>query len=594
MVYSYKRKSNRGSWEEKDMEAALAAVQESGESILNASKSFNVPYGTLHRHLKKGTAVKCLGRFQPVFTKVQELELKEYLLKMDSVFFGLTKKEFLELVFEFAEANKIPHPFKKLSAGDDWFKGFKERNPDITLRTPEPTSVARARGFNKPQVNRFYDLYSEILEKYKINATTLYNVDETGIHTTTNRPPKILSSTGKKQVGVISSSERGQLTTIIGCCNAAGQFLPPYFIFARKKMVDRLLDGSPPGSEATCTDNGWINGPVFLQWLQYFVHQVRPSPEKTILLLMDNHISHKYYPALEFARENNVVFLSFPPHTTNKLQPLDRAVYGPFKTFFEQEINTFQKAHPGRIVNQLDIARLVTPAFLKSASAKNAVHGFSSTGLWPLNRNTFGEEDFAPATVTDRPPPLDEPVPSHDQVARNKSPRSSCRDQVATTQLGLPGSSCQDQVVSFPDTSKQFLEDKETSSSTSPFQLRPLKPYETRNDKRKRKCQRSEILTSTPQKDVQKMCYVKSLQQTARDKKTSSKVVKKTAKKPRILFAEIEENQDDTRCCVCTEKFADSAGQGQWIQCGDCQDWAHEVCTSYTGVGAYYCDLCQE
>ncbi|KAJ8884129.1 hypothetical protein PR048_015986 [Dryococelus australis] len=128
-------------------------------------------------------------------------------------------------------------------------------------------------------------------------------------------------------------------------------------------------------------DNRWITGPDFLLWLQYFVHQVRPSPVKKVLLFMANRISHKYHPALEIAQVNNVVFLSFPPYTT-----LDRAVYGP-KTFFEQEINIFQKAHPGRIMNQLDIARLVTPAFLKSASAKYAVHRFSSTGLWPYNKH---------------------------------------------------------------------------------------------------------------------------------------------------------------------------------------------------------------
>ncbi|KAJ8892046.1 hypothetical protein PR048_004613 [Dryococelus australis] len=98
---------------------------------------------------------------------------------------------------------------------------------------------------------------------------------------------------------------------------------------------------------------------------------------KNVLLLMDNHISHKYYFVLGFSWVNNVVFLSFPPHTTNTLQPLNIA----------QEINTFQKAHPGRIVNQLDIARLVIPAFLKSALAKNAVNRFSLTGLWPFYRN---------------------------------------------------------------------------------------------------------------------------------------------------------------------------------------------------------------
>lgn len=120
-----------------------------------------------------------------------------------------------------------------------------------------------------------------------------------------------------------------------------GSFITPFFIFKRKKNIARLLDGAPPGSQASVTDSGWINGEKFFDWLRYFVEQVRPSPEKKVLLLLDNHESHKFYPALEYARENNVILLSFPPHTTHRLQPLDVAVYGPIKTFYEQEINTF-------------------------------------------------------------------------------------------------------------------------------------------------------------------------------------------------------------------------------------------------------------
>ncbi|KAH9636409.1 hypothetical protein HF086_006169, partial [Spodoptera exigua] len=187
-------------------------------------------------------------------------------------------------------------------------------------------------------------------------------MDETGISTTTNKPPKVLSTKGKKQVGIIASAERGQLTTVIGCCNAAGSFLPPFLIFARKKMQPRLLDGAPPGTQGTCTPNGWTS-------------------------------------ALDYASKNNVVILSLAPHTTHKMQPMDVAVYGPLKTYFEREVNLFQKSHPGRIINQYDVARLLSPAFLKSAVAQNAVHGFERPGIWPVNKYAFGDEDYEPAAV---------------------------------------------------------------------------------------------------------------------------------------------------------------------------------------------------
>ena len=337
----------------------------------------------------------------------------------------------------------------------------------------------------------FYLLLWEQIEKFNFDATTIYNMDETGVRSTTSKPPKILSTKGKKQVGVISSAERGQLTTVICCCNAAGAYLPPFFIFARKRMQDRLLDGAPPSSRASVSDNGRINGQVFLLWLQYFVEMVRPNENRKVLLLLDNHESHKYYPALEFARKNHVIFVSFAPHTTNKMQPLDVAVYGPIKKYFEQEINTFQKSHPGRIINQYDIAKLFGGAYSKGASVQNAIQGFKKPGLWPYNPHVFGDEDYAPSSITDRP--LEENAsenisPLHDSI-------SLPRDNITPLRDILPPS--HDNTALQCSIVKTENHDT-TIKSLSPFQVRPIPIVAAPKTARKNKRQRAEVLTSSP------------------------------------------------------------------------------------------------
>lgn len=150
-----------------------------------------------------------------MFNDAQEFELLEYVFHVDDLFYGLTKTEFLKLVYQNAESNNIVNPFKNGCARNNWYLGFKKRHPNLTIRQPEPTSIARARGFNSPQVYRFFDSLGTKINKHAIDATRIYNVDETGIQTTNNKPPKILSGTGKKQVGVISSVERGKLTTVV-------------------------------------------------------------------------------------------------------------------------------------------------------------------------------------------------------------------------------------------------------------------------------------------------------------------------------------------------------------------------------------------
>lgn len=45
-------------------------------------------------------------------------------------------------------------------------------------------------------------------------------MDETGLETSAVKLPKLISIKGKKQVGVISFAERGELATLVMACNA--------------------------------------------------------------------------------------------------------------------------------------------------------------------------------------------------------------------------------------------------------------------------------------------------------------------------------------------------------------------------------------
>lgn len=44
-------------------------------------------------------------------------------------------------------------------------------------------------------------------------------------------------------------------------------------------------------------------------------------------LLYDNHESHLSIRVLDLAKENGVTIVTFPPHSTNKLQPLDVGIF---------------------------------------------------------------------------------------------------------------------------------------------------------------------------------------------------------------------------------------------------------------------------
>lgn len=70
---------------------------------------------------------------------------------------------------------------------------------------------------------------------------------------------------------------------------------------------------------------------IFIKALEHVKKHARCNKDDRISLLMDNRESHCTLDAIMFARENGIVLVTFPPHCTHRLQPLDVGVMGPFK-----------------------------------------------------------------------------------------------------------------------------------------------------------------------------------------------------------------------------------------------------------------------
>ena len=47
-------------------------------------------------------------------------------------------------------------------------------------------------------------------------------------------------------------------------------------------------------------------------------------------------------------KNNGVVILSFPPHCSHELQPLDRSVYGPLKKYVNSFCDSWMRNNPGK------------------------------------------------------------------------------------------------------------------------------------------------------------------------------------------------------------------------------------------------------
>ncbi|XP_053395989.1 lactose-binding lectin l-2-like [Mercenaria mercenaria] len=53
-------------------------------------------------------------------------------------------------------------------------------------------------------------------------------------------------------------------------------------------------------------------------------------------LIHDGHASHKSSEAIKWARERGIILFVLPAHSSHILQPLDVAIFGPFKSWFQE------------------------------------------------------------------------------------------------------------------------------------------------------------------------------------------------------------------------------------------------------------------
>lgn len=174
------------------------------------------------------------------------------------------------------------------------------------------------------------------MTKYNFASSKIYNGDETRV-SCVHKHQKVLAFKAIRQVGKLTSAERGKNITVLFCMGAHGQFIPPFFVFPRQRMNDRLMINAQAEIVGVAQPKNLMNDDFFLLWLQLFVKHSHPTKENPVLLLLDCHCSHKTLAVINFCRENNIYLLSTPPHTTHKLQPHDRTFMKPFKDAYNEQ-----------------------------------------------------------------------------------------------------------------------------------------------------------------------------------------------------------------------------------------------------------------
>jgi hypothetical protein len=360
--------AKRKQWSDESTKAAVPHVQYEGASLREASRLYNVPLETLRRRVNGLVAVDCRPGPRTVLSE-EEIKLAKYLIQMSEMGYGLTREGVMGLAYSIVQKTKRPHPFQNGSAGRAWFEGFMRRNPNLTIRSPQPLSYCSAASGNKDTIADFFGKLGSLYGKLNLlsKAMQVFNCDETGV-TIVFKPNKVIAELGKRNVYAVSAAERGKTHTVLSCVSAAGFIVPPMIIYPRKTCVpDKLKDGAFPNTLFKNSESGWINSELFVEWFN------------------------------EMTRENGVCLLCLPAHTSHIFQPLDVGVFKSFKSNFNKSCSNYMKQNPGRVITTEILASMVGQAFPSSFTPVNILSGFRKTGIYLFNPSSVNDRQLAPS-----------------------------------------------------------------------------------------------------------------------------------------------------------------------------------------------------
>ena len=221
------------------------------------------------------------------------------------------------------------------------------------------------------------------------------------------------------------------------------------------------------------------------------------------------------------AKENGVAVVTFPPHTSHKLQPLDISVYGPFKRLYNREIDSWLATNGGKTVSIYELAELSGKAWSKAATSANIISGFASAGIHPFQPDTWTDDDFCLAQVTDRPNPqscedvtgisaamepstvASGPVSLPDVAVSDEAPSTITADTHAQDNSASAIGPPQPAPLDHSDAVDSPVTDNTRSQTTAitPESIHPFPKAAPRKAGVVRKKLSSEVLTSTPVKE---------------------------------------------------------------------------------------------
>jgi hypothetical protein len=138
------------------------------------------------------------------------------------------------------------------------------------------------------------------------------------------------------------------------------------------------------------------------------------------MLVLDGHESHISADFQQYCRDNNIITISLPPHSSHLTQPLDVGIFSPLKRAYGAKINTLIQASITHI-SKVEFLSAYHAAYNKVMSKENIAGAFRGAGLIPYEPEVV----ISKVDVRIRTPEGSRPASASSAIWVSKTPQNS-------------------------------------------------------------------------------------------------------------------------------------------------------------------------
>ena len=184
---------------------------------------------------------------------------------------------------------------------------------------------------------------------------------------------------------------KGQLdrVTVMPCISASGKAYKPVIVFPGvqphyRKVRGQYQDMSSvlPQCYRHYRETPGADLSLVYDWAENFLNETRELRKRRqyLMLILDGYSAHIQFNTLNLFRQNRVIVVSLPAHSSHRLQPLDISVFSAYKSYLEAEIHPASSLRS--ILSAFDIGCIISNAYGKCMTISDMRNSFMRCGIW--------------------------------------------------------------------------------------------------------------------------------------------------------------------------------------------------------------------